>query len=134
MDDIEFVRRLMRENYKAVGLIPLGAIVKAYNRSRVFIHVVNGERVGYLLSGPIRRGQDVTIWQICIDKNKRGMGYGKNLFKRFYDFALNAGASGIRLRCADDIQANLFWESLGFKKMTTIAEKGRKNTYLLSLK
>jgi len=136
MDDIKFVRRLMKENSEALGFIPLSALEKAYDESRLLVYSENNERIGYLLFGPIKNGKDVTIWQICVNEKKRKMGFGKKLFNQFHKLAIETGAKGIRLRCADDLPANYFWKSLSFKLISTISSKSRRrklNIYYLTL-
>lgn len=135
MDDIQFIRQLMKENSKSLGFIPISAVKKAYNEGRVFLYYTNNKKIGYLLFGPVKKGKDVTIWQMCIDKQKRRRGFGKKLFNRLYRLALKTSAKGIRLRCADDLPANQFWKSLGFQLVSTVLSKRRRkiNIYYLPL-
>lgn len=137
MDNIEFVRQLMKENSKALGFIPISAVKKAYNENRLFVYRVSNKRIGYLLFGPVKKGKDVTIWQMCVDKGKRRTGFGKKLFDRIYKLALESGAKGIRLRCANGLSANYFWKSIGFKLISTVHSRNRKrkiNIYYLPLR
>lgn len=134
MNNLEFVRSLMKENSKALGFIPISAVRKACDENRLFIYSKNNERIGYLLFGPVRNGKNVTIWQICVDEKRRNMGFGKKLFDRLYKLALETGARGIRLRCADDLPANYFWKSIGFKLIGTVLSKNKRrkiNIYYL---
>lgn len=137
MTNLEFIKYLMKQNSKALGFIPITAIEKAFHGKRIFIHSENNERIGYLYFGPVKKGKDVTIHQICIIKNKREMGFGKKLFKQLHKLAIKIGAKGIRLRCADDLPANVFWKSLGFRLFSTVPSSNKKrmiNIYYLSLK
>ena len=123
MNDLEFVQQLMRANSDSLGFIPISSVNRAYGDGRLLIHAVNNERVGYLLFGPIRKEKDVTIWQLCTTQKERGKGVGRNLLNRLQEIASKAGAKGIRLRCAEDLPANHFWEATGFRVISTVCCK-----------
>lgn len=135
--DIEFVRCLMKTNCESLGFIPLKAIKKAYDEKRLLLYYKNSEKIGYLLFGPLKKGKDLTIWQMCIDERKRKKGCAKKLFNRLHAYALKNEVRGIRLRCAVNLTANLFWKSLGFKLISTDPPRGRRrrkiNIYYMSL-
>src|SRR5438128_8780512 len=101
----------MKVNPSALGFIPITAIAKAVKEDRLCVCSLNGRRVGYLLSGPIRKGRDVSVYQICVEEKHRGTGVGHVLFNDLRNRAKSAGSKGIRLRCAKDLPANRFWRS-----------------------
>jgi hypothetical protein len=135
--DITFVKLLMRVNSNAVGFIPTQGIERAAAKGCIIIQRMGKENIGYLLFGPIKPGEDVHIWQECIDKDVRRLGCGRDAFFELYYRAVLAGARGIKLRCADELPSNLFWQAQGFnlvKKETPNNRRKRAvNIFYMSL-
>lgn len=125
-----WIAGLMAENYDAIGFIPVGTIRDRYLAKQRFILQLDerGRRVGYLLHGAIRYGRPVVISQHCIQYDKRLRGYGEMAFRALLKRANLVGASSIRLRCADDLPALLFWQSIGFQVVQVVpgGEKRRR--------
>lgn len=125
-----WIAGLMAENYDAIGFIPLGTIRDRYITKQRFILQLDerGRRVGYLLHGTIRYGQPVVISQHCIQYDSRLRGYGEQAFQELLKRANLAGASSIQLRCADDLPALMFWQSVGFRIVRIVpgGEKRRR--------
>lgn len=127
----------MRANSDAVGFIPVQGIERAATKGCLIIQRKEGERVGYLLYGPINPNEDVHIWQECIDKDVRRLGCGQEAFFELLRKAIDGGAKGIRLRCADELPSTFFWKALGFKLIRTETPKNRRkrkvNVFYMSL-
>lgn len=111
---IQQVRLLMKSNSSELGFIPISAIEEQHYHGLAFHQFFDGEWVGYLVVGSIRANRPVHIWQECIDKSARRLGSGKALFKSLLLKCLQNGASEIILRCAEDLESQLFWQALGF--------------------
>jgi hypothetical protein len=126
--DFKFVMALQRANRESVGGLPGPAIRERIVRGAAVLGLLNGEPMGYLLRDV---GQDgvLRIPQACIQYDARRRKYGEALV----GVAL-AGFTGeeIRVRCAADLEANLFWRDLGFVCTSTIAG-GRRRGRTLNL-
>lgn len=141
MDIANWIAGLMAENTDALGFIPNTTLKTRYiAKSRYVLQAdERGRTVGYLLYGALRYGQPVVIAQSCIQYEKRLRGYGEKAFLELLRRCRLAGASSIHLRCADDLPAVQFWQSLGFQILKIEpggARRGRmivKMVYLLSL-
>jgi ribosomal protein S18 acetylase RimI-like enzyme len=137
-EDIEFVETLMSANSDALGFIPTKGIRTIAAEGGLMILHIHNTQVGYLLCGPIKPNQDVTVYQVCIDKDLRRTGGGRDLLLKLRARATSSNAKGIRLRCASDLEANGFWQALGFKLMSTDKPRNRRkrpiNTYYLALR
>ena len=135
--DLEFVKLLMRSNSDSVGFIPLKGVERAVKYGGLISQKIENERVGYLIHGPLKPFQDVYIWQECIDKDVRRMGIGRNVFFKLYKKAVMNNAKGIKLRCADDLISNIFWESMGFQILKAEEPNNRRkrkvNNYYLKI-
>jgi ribosomal protein S18 acetylase RimI-like enzyme len=137
LEDIDFVKSLMRENSDSVGFIPTQGIKRAAAQNCLIVQRIKTKRVGYLLFGPVQHGKDVYIWQECVDKDVRRIGCGRDAFLKLYKRTVRLGAKGIRLRCAANLPANRFWQALGFRLVSTEKPINRRkrtiNVYYLSL-
>lgn len=112
----------MRENYEAIGFIPLPTIIHRYvARDRyVLQHDERGRRIGYLLYGAFQYGRPVTIAQHCIQYDSRLHGYGEGALNTLIDRASHAGVSAVLLRCATDLEALHFWRAQGFSLIEAV--------------
>ncbi|GIW60753.1 MAG: hypothetical protein KatS3mg087_1819 [Patescibacteria group bacterium] len=117
MDITSWIAGLMAENTNELGFIPDTTIKNRYiaQNNYVLQEDERGKPVGYILHGPIKYGKPVVISQACIQYEKRLRGYGEKAFLELLNRARIVGASSIRLRCADDLPAVQFWQSLGFE-------------------
>lgn len=109
--DLPFVMALQRRNRESVGGLPSPAIEERIRRRTLLLGVLNGEPCGYLM---FDYGVDdvLRIPQACIQYDARRRHYGEQLVGVMLNSYPNA--SEMRLRCAADIDANVFWRALGF--------------------
>jgi hypothetical protein len=109
-DDAKFVMALQRKNRESVGGLPQPAIDERIARRTLLLGLLNDEPCGYLLYD--YRGNVLRVPQACIQYDARRRKYGEDLVG--FMFNLHPNATETRLRCAADIDANLFWRTLGF--------------------
>jgi hypothetical protein len=116
-----------------VGGLPRPAIDERLGRSTVVLGVLNGDPMGYLMWD--YRGGSVRIPQACIQYDARRRKYGEALVA--WLVAAHPAATEIRLRCAADLEANVFWRDMGFACTATVkggARRGRLiNAWLMDL-
>jgi hypothetical protein len=106
--DITYIVDLQNKNREAVGFLPKMAINERLERNRVFLGNLNGEPFGYLLFD--RNGNAINILQAAIQYDARRKLYGAAL----YHWALAQwNCSHVKLKCAADLESNLFWQSMG---------------------
>jgi len=108
--DATYVMSLMRANRESVGGLPRPAIDERIERGTLLLGTVNDDPAGYLLYD--YRGGSLRIPQACIQYDARRRAYGADLVREL--LARYPLAHEIRLRCAADLEANLFWRDLGF--------------------
>ena len=126
---VTWIAGLMRENYEAVGFIPDTTIKSCYLANGQYILQTDerGIRVGYLLHGVMLSGRPVVISQHCIQYEKRLRGYGEVAVKKLIDRCISNGVTSIKLRCAEDLPALFFWQSLGFSVTGIVNQNNRSN-------
>lgn len=123
---IESIKMMMRKNYNSVGFIPITSVKRAADRGQLIIRRRKFCLVGYLLSGPIRAGKQVSIWQVCVKESYRGKGIGSSLFFELMRKSRRGKATGIRLRCAADLPSNRFWVINKFDLVSSSPSKNGK--------
>ncbi len=112
-----WITGLMAQNYEALGFIPNTTVERRYVAKSRYILQKNksGRPVGYLLHGVINPGRAVVVSQHCIEYDKRARGYGQLAFEELKRRAQIGNGSSIVLRCAVDLSALDFWQSVGFQ-------------------
>jgi GNAT superfamily N-acetyltransferase len=122
------VDELQRQATDAVAFYPRAALERAIDRDEIQLAFENGEPCGYLWRGPLRAGRDAVIYQAVIHYDLRRRTHGAQLVAELEHQARVAGATGIRLRCRADLEANEFWRSLGFNCIAVGHSGIRRNT------
>ena len=111
IDTVPFVVDLMRKNYEAVGFIQSTAVEFIHSREQVLVQYENDDPCGYLIHGtgyPLMR-----VYQVCMCFDARRQLGATNLIHQLVAKAESFGCSGISLWCADDLDANQFWQAIG---------------------
>lgn len=107
-----YVDSLMRKNSEALGFLPLSALDKYAAAGNVWLQYENDEPCGYLVFGygyPVCK-----VVQCCIQADARRRDGASRLIEALVSRCNAAGYSAISLRCADDLEANGFWQAMGF--------------------
>lgn len=128
--DTTFIDDLQKQNSYAVGFIQRTVwdryVFGGERNFVVFIVEKNDDMVGYVLITPGRSNGYVRIQQIAVRDDARRLEYGTALITVVRQFCRDFGRAGARLRCRIDLEANHFWEQLGFRKFG-LWEAGRRN-------
>lgn len=138
-DDLSWIIGLMRQNRESVGFIPDTTVSEQYIKNGRYSMQRDecGHNVGYLLHGkPVACGL-LVVSQHCIDMEKRLRGYGEQAFQNLLERARIANCRGIKLRCAEGLESNGFWQAQGLELVSvqhpdTTRHRGI-NVYLLDL-
>lgn len=111
-DAVKYVVGLGRKHFEQLGFIPATRLEKDYDRGDIWLEYENGEPCGYLHLG--RSWPVLNVINICIQYDARRREHGFKLIRRLIEKADREGYEAIRLRCADDLEANDFWRACGF--------------------
>lgn len=111
-DLINYIDALQRKNAEALSFYPRQVFEREAERGRLFLGLLNGQPCGYIYCGA--KGFDVKCHQVCIEYDARRRLYGASLVTVMESYALEGDAHSITLRCGFDLDANTFWESLGY--------------------
>lgn len=88
----------------------------------------NGDPCGFLLFG--KNWPNIKIYQAVIQYDARRRYHGYNLVGKLIKYADANGFETISLWCADDLEANEFWQECGFNYIQTReggTKRGRKH-------
>jgi len=107
-----FCRSGSKEDAHAVGWIPAAAYRGATLQRRLLICYNNDDRVGYCLWK--QRYDEICIYQIWVRNDARLILHGRALCDFLDNMPLERPARHVRLWCAEDLAANIFWKALGF--------------------
>ncbi len=115
LKDVPFIDQLQRKHARMVGWFPTKQIEGNIAKKRILIAEENGNPVGYCISNDRYHKHDDCgiVYQLNVVPTKQRGLVGASLVKAVFDRA----AYGCKLFCcwcAQDLQANHFWESLGF--------------------
>ena len=112
-DMLLYVDGLQKKNAEALSFYPLQVFERESEKGRVYLALLNGEPCGYIYRGALKG--DVRCHQVCIQYDARRRLYGAQIVACLEQDAIDAKCNGITLRCGFDLDANEFWESLGYK-------------------
>lgn len=111
-DIITYVDSLQKKNAESLSFYPKCVFEREVEKGRIFLGLLNGSPCGYLYVGA--GASDVRCHQVCIQYDARNKLYGSALVQAMEDYANIKGAYTITLRCAFDLEANLFWKEMGY--------------------
>lgn len=132
MNDHEYIIGLMKEATAVepcpISYIPAPTVQRYYLARGLYVvqHDVRGRPVGYILHGPIRGNRNVSITHAVIDYSLQNRGFGSLAFEVVLRRAQKARAREIVLSCAEDLSANMFWQSQGFVLVNTIRRQNKR--------
>jgi GNAT superfamily N-acetyltransferase len=122
----QFVIDQQNRNRESLGFLPGEAIRTYADRGAIIPATANGELVSY---GIFFDGQpgcrprvdpyDLRIYQLLTDYDARRLQHATRIVNLLYDHARQHSFRRMRLWCADDLPANVFWATLGFNCQDT---------------
>ena len=131
--DLPAIDALQRANSKALGFMPRGTLVGKMIRGELLVaEDASGAFVGYVVGGDrYHKREDVgVVYQLAVVPGRRRGAVGATLLKKMFE----RWARGCRLCCcwcAQDLEANRFWEALGFVPLAYRAgSSGKKRVHI----
>lgn len=112
-DMLVYIDALQRKNAEALSFYPKQVFEREQANGRLYLGMLNGEPSGYLYVGAA--GGDVKCHQVCIQYDARRRQYGAMLVYALEQYAKESQSHSVTLRCGFDLDANAFWESMGYQ-------------------
>jgi hypothetical protein len=134
-DLLGFVRSLMEKNYEAVGFLPMPRLEEYAERGQILTTTENGDLCGYLVWG--NRWPRLRVYQACVCYDARRREHGLAMVRDLLRIATESNCDMVSLWCADDLEANSFWQTAGFRfggQRSGGHKRGRKhNLWVITL-
>lgn len=114
--DLKYIDALRKKEGDAIGFIPIQRYEMEVNRERLGTLVVavdNGDLTGFLYATHSGHGS-THIQQVAIQEDARRVTRGRMLVDAAVADGVNRMSWLTSLRCADDLEANTFWQALDF--------------------
>lgn len=112
-DMLVYIDSLQKKNAEALSFYPKQVFERELEKGRLFLGLLNGAPCGYIYVGA--SGSDVKCHQVCIQYDARRKFYGAQLVLAMEDYANKGLSASVTLRCGFELDANKFWEELGYK-------------------
>ena len=112
VNDLTYIDHLQKRNAEELAFFPKVVFEREIENRRIVLAEYNAEPCGYLYHGSL--GNICRIHQACIQYDLRGQLYGAALVRDLIAICEASQTSTIKLRCGSDIDANQFWQAMGF--------------------
>lgn len=144
LDDIPYIIDLAKKETRSLGFIPKPAYTSAITgiktgkrwskkcNDKLWVCECNGDLVGFVLASfgrPSKTGKVGKIAQICLQPDARMMERGRNLLQAVIDYGQIVGTFKWSCGCADDLESNIFWKTMGWIKVGDRMGISHKNTW-----
>ena len=120
--DTNLIIDLMRREGDKLGFIPITSLLTQIRKFNTLIWQKDqhGHKIGYLIHSHPRPNTPIHVHLTVIDIDKRRRKHATRAVYQLLRKAYESNAPEIRLRCAADLQANLFWQQLNFRLIATV--------------
>lgn len=98
---------------QSLGFVHRGALTRAIERREVLVTTVCSSIIGFCHFYRRRDGVWV-IYHLAVAEAMRRSGVGSRLVETVFEDARRHGAVVVRLKCPEDLEANRFYERIGF--------------------
>ncbi|HEV2292657.1 MAG TPA: GNAT family N-acetyltransferase [Tepidisphaeraceae bacterium] len=132
MSDLPFLDAMQKKHSRALGYFPTKQFEGYIEMGGVLVAEAEGMPVGYCISRDryLKRDELGVIYQLCVAPGDQRKLIGASLIKA----TIERSAYGCRLYCcwcAQDLDANYFWESMGFVPIAFRAgSTGKKRVHI----
>lgn len=131
---IDAMKALADANRSELGFILRAQIQDAIEQNRAFIACIENRLVGFVIYRHRKKDLQTTLAEICISKEHRKQGLGKELINALILESSALSRSHIQLKCPVGLPANQFYEKLGFSCVSTQPGKSRNlNIWIFEL-
>ena len=145
-DDLKYINHLSKLESKSLGFIPNPAYLSAITgiktgkswslicNDKLFVCECNGDLVGFCLASFGHKHTNVMtrqgkIAQICLQTDARMLQRGRLLLDSVVDYGETIYIFNWTCGCADDLESNIFWKAMGWKKVGHRKGISSKNTW-----
>jgi len=112
---MRWIKDLAKKERESIGFIPLSYYQTSWMRRRLIVNIENGSPTGFLHWGHLKGSQKsiIHVNQLCVQRDARRFSHASKLMNEVVGMPENMQAHTIWLRCAEELDSNLFWEACG---------------------
>jgi hypothetical protein len=144
LNDIKYIIDLSKKESQSIGFIPKMAYESAITgikkgdrwsdvcNDKLYVIECNNDLVGFCLASFGRIGgigKLGKIAQICLQTDARLLQRGRLLLDNVIEYGKSVGTFRWSCGCADDLPSNIFWQSMGWIKLTERYGISHTNTW-----
>lgn len=123
-DDIPAIKAIADREKRALGFVHRGSLTRAVTRDELIVACVGPSLVGFCQCYR-RRDGIAAIYHVAVVPERRGEGIGRTMIAAVDGRQRGCGGGTIRLKCPQDLPANAFYSSIGFRLAAIETGRGR---------
>lgn len=112
--DLRFILQMQRAESNALGFVPRARLEWEIARSRVLVAYEGRMKLGYTYMGSTASGV-LPIYQCVTEAGVRRRAIGQAFIAACQQVASSGGAWGLECHCREELEANAFWQAMGFQ-------------------
>ena len=113
LTDLDAIKNLADTHKHELGFVLRPALAKSIERDEVFVAQNSKDVIGFV-EYHHRRDDQTTLYHIAVQSGHRRQGIGRQLVDALVRDAGERNKQYIQLKCPLDLEANEFYEGLGF--------------------
>lgn len=113
LKDLDAIKSLADAHRQELGFVRRPALIRSIDRQEVAV-ACNHQKVVGFIEYHHRRDDQTTLYNIVVDSKHRCRGIGRALMNFLRTKARNERKQVIRLKCPANLEANRFYEKLGY--------------------
>lgn len=114
--DLPRIKTIADRERQSLGFVHRTAVARAIERREVVVAMIDDTVAGFCHFYRRRDGV-VTIYHLAVDGDVRRQGVARDLVQRVERDARDGGARQLRLKCPTDLEANAFYQCVGFSRV-----------------
>lgn len=114
--DIDTIAKIAAKNSKELGFVMKVALKNSIAKDSLLVAEKEGRVIGFCNYNKRKRDGVSVIYEICVSKDFRGLGYAKKMIDKL--------DRPIQLKCPVDNESNNFYKAIGCELVETV--EGRK--------
>lgn len=128
LNDLDQIKSVADSNRNSLGFVIIGEFLFSIEKKWMFVIDIDSKICGFI-NYRHRKDDFTTVYQICVEIQNRGKGYGSLLMDKLVEEAKKYGKKEIRLKSPIENESNRFYKNYGFRIMKE--EKGKRNIILV---
>lgn len=121
--DLDAIKRIADSRKNELGFVRRPSLAESIARGELLVAEEDGQVMGFV-DFHLRRDKQITLYHIATAVDRQRQGIGRGLLAALSAMGRDMDASRVMLKCPADLEANLFYSTLGFTLHET--QNGRK--------